>query len=124
MFPIARPSPLLPCLLAASLAILAGGQARASAQDNTGSVILRMCKSGDKVKMLSLMCRSYLNGYLDAALCCSRGKAPFCLDDAGREGAPAAVVGWIEAHPESLEQPAGEVLKKALAARFPCTERK
>jgi len=34
------------------------------------------------------------------------------------------LVEWIEAHPESLTQPAAEVLQKALAEHFPCKGRK
>lgn len=89
-----------------------------------GSVILRMCKSADKVKTLSMMCHSYLDGYIDAAHHYGKGKAAFCLDAGDRNKAPAALADWIEAHPESLNQPAAEVLQKALAARFPCKGRK
>jgi len=34
------------------------------------------------------------------------------------------LVEWIETHPESLTQPAAEVLQKALAEHFPCKGRK
>ena len=89
-----------------------------------GSVILRMCKSADKVKALSVMCHSYLDGYLDAARHYGKGRAAFCLAEGERKRAPAAVVEWIEAHPESLNQPAAEVLQRALAAHFPCVARR
>jgi hypothetical protein len=85
-----------------------------------GSVILRMCKRADKVKTLSVMCHSYLDGYIDAAHYYGKAKATFCLDARDRNVAPGALVEWIDAHPESLTQPAAEVLQQALAARFPC----
>lgn len=114
---------LLPALLSAML--FAFSPARAGVvQDNNGSVILRMCKSGDKVKILSVMCRSYINGHIDAAQHYGKGKPPFCISHDDREQAPAALVTWIEAHPESQSRPAGEVLQKALAERFACAGRK
>jgi len=88
-----------------------------------GSVILRMCKSADKVKTLSVMCHSYIDGYIDAAHHYGKGNAAFCLDSRNRNVAPGALVQWIDAHPESLTQPAAEVLQKALAERFPCKGR-
>lgn len=124
MFSLAPISRLLPLLLSAWIGLLPNHHAQASAQDNTGSVILRMCKSGDKVKMLSLMCRSYLNGHIDATQHYAKGKASFCLGQSEREQAPAAVVTWIEAHPESLNKPAAAVLQQALTERFPCKGRK
>jgi len=89
-----------------------------------GSVILRMCKSADTVKTLSVMCHSYLDGFIDAAHHYGKGKAAFCLDARDRNVAPGALVEWIDAHPESLTQPAAEVMQQALAARFPCKGRK
>lgn len=123
MYPIVRVLHFLPLLLSASVGLFSGNHVLASAQDNTGSVLLRMCKSGDKVKMLSLMCRSYFNGHVDAVQHYGKGKAAFCLRENDREQAPAAVVAWIEAHPESLRQPAAAVLQKALSERFPCKGR-
>jgi hypothetical protein len=90
----------------------------AAPQGNDGSVVLRMCKGADKVKALSVMCHSYLNGYMDAAR--HYGKAGFCLGEGDKEKAPAALVAWITAHPDSQSQPAGSVLHKALAEHFPC----
>ncbi len=89
-------------------------------QGNDGSVILRMCKGADKVKALSVMCHSYLNGYIDAAHHFGKGKAAFCLEGGDKEKAPGALTEWIGAHPESLKQSAGVVLQKALTERFPC----
>ena len=94
------------------------------AHGKNGSVILRMCQSADKVKALSVMCHSYLDGYLDAAQHHAPGKTGYCLTDADRKRVPAAVVEWIGTHPEALNLPAGEVLQKALAAHFPCKKRK
>lgn len=93
-------------------------------QGKNGSVILSMCKSADRVKTLFVMCHSYLDGYIDAAHHYGKGKAAFCLDDADRQKAPKALVAWIGAHPESLTQPAGEVMQKALTEHFPCKGRK
>jgi hypothetical protein len=115
----------LPLILSvcAGLCFLAPAHA-SDAHGKNGSVILRMCKSADTVKMLSVMCRSYLDGYLEAAHHFNRGKLAFCLDADDKQKAPAELVAWIEAHPESLNRPAGEVLQKSLTERFPCRGRK
>lgn len=117
---VVRPR-LLPTALCvwAGLSFFVPAQASGLAGNN-GSVVLRMCKSADKVKTLSVMCHSYLDGHIDAAHHYGKGKAAFCLGPADRERAPEAVVAWIGAHPESLTQPAGEVMQKALTERFPC----
>jgi hypothetical protein len=115
----------LPVILSACAGLLFLAPAYASdAHGKNGSVILRMCKSGDAVKMLSVMCRSYLDGYLEAAHHFNRGKLAFCLDAEDRQKAPAELVAWIEGHPQSLSRPAGEVLQNALTERFPCKGRK
>jgi hypothetical protein len=64
------------------------------------------------------------DGYLDAAHHYGKGQPGFCLSDGDRGKAPGAMVAWISAHPESLSQPAGEVVRKALTDRFPCGGRK
>jgi hypothetical protein len=87
---------------------------------NDGSVILRMCKGADKVKALSTMCHSYLNGYIDAAHYFGKGKTPFCLVAGDKEKLPTTLVSWIASHPEALHQPAGAVLQQALTEHFPC----
>jgi hypothetical protein len=99
-------------------ALIAQGAVASAPQGDDGSVLLRMCKGADKVKALSVMCHSYLNGYLEAAR--HYGKAGFCLGQGDKEKAPAALVAWITAHPESQSQPAGSVLGKAFAEHFPC----
>jgi hypothetical protein len=115
----------LPAILCAGLGLFFSVPAQASdLQGKNGSVILRMCKSADTVKMLSVMCQGYLDGYLDASHYYGKGKAAFCLEGGDRQKAPGALVEWIEVHPESLSQPAAEVLQKALAERFPCKGRK
>lgn len=92
---------------------------QASASD--GKMILSMCQGADKVKALSVMCHSYLNGYLDAARYVAKdGKPPFCLGDGDKERAPASIVEWINTHAEAKTQPAGGVMLKALSERFPC----
>ena len=87
---------------------------------NDGSVILRMCKGADKVKALSVMCHSYLNGYIDGAHHFSKGKVAFCLGAGDKEKVPSALVAWIGANQAALKQPAGAVLQQALLASFPC----
>lgn len=108
---------------------VAGEQANAGKSNdikgNDGSVLLRMCKGADKVRALSVMCHSYLNGYLDAAHFFGKvGKTGFCLGAGDKEKVPNALVEWIGAHPESQSQPAGAVLQKALGERFPCAGKK
>jgi len=116
---------VLPTLLSVWLGLFFCVPAQASElHGRNGSVILRMCKSADTVKTLSVMCHSYLDGYIDAAHHYGKGKAAFCLDARDRNVAPRALVEWIDAHPESLTQPAVKVLQQALAARFPCKGRK
>lgn len=95
------------------------------ASGNDGSVVLRMCRGADKVKALSVMCHSYLNGFIDGAHYYGKdGKASFCLGDGDKEKAPGALVAWITAHPESQAQQAGAVLQMALSEHFPCKGRK
>lgn len=117
--------PIRTILLAlCALAILPSALAGAS-PGNDGSIILRMCRGADKVKALSVMCHSYLNGFMDGARYYAKdGKLPFCLEDGDKEKASGALVDWIAAHPESQAQPAGAVLQKALAEHFPCKGRK
>jgi hypothetical protein len=111
----------LPVTLSVCAALFALAPVHASdAHGKNGSVILRMCKSADTVKMLSVMCRSYLDGYMEASHHFNRGKQAFCLDAGDKQRAPAQLVAWIEAHPQSLNRPAGEVLQKALTELFPC----
>lgn len=121
MYPIVVNSRFLPALLSAWVGLFLCAPAEASdIHAKNGSVILRMCKSADKVKILSVMCNAYLDGYIDAAHHYGKGKAAFCLADADRKTAPGMLVKWIEAHPESLTQPAVDVLQRALTERFPC----
>lgn len=98
--------------------------ARATAVVTDGAAILRMCQGADKVKSLSVMCHSYLNGYLDTTVwhaAQARGKAPaFCLDPGAKQAMAAKVVLWLKAHPMDLTQPAPELLGRALKDLFPC----
>jgi len=115
----------LPAILSAWVGLSFFVNAQASSfHGKNGSVILRMCKSADTVKALSVMCHSYLDGYLDAAHHYGKDKALFCLEDDDKKKVPRALVEWIDTHPESLTQPAAAVLQKALTARFPCKGRK
>lgn len=111
-------------LLCAVSGLAAGGQSN-ELKGNDGSVVLRMCKGADKVRALSVMCHSYLNGYIDAARYYGKaGKTGFCLEEGDKEKVPNALVDWIGAHPESQSQPAGAVLQQALTERFPCKGKK
>lgn len=122
---IAVKSRLLPVILSVWGGLFLFVDVRASeVQGKNGSVILRMCKSAESVKMLSVMCHGYLDGYLDASQHYGKGKAAFCLEPDDRKKAPGMLVEWIEAHPDSLNQPAGEVMHQALTAHFPCKGRK
>lgn len=115
----------LPAILSVWVSLSFFVDAQASGfQGNNGSVILSMCKSADRVKTLFVMCHSYPDGYIDAAHHYGKGKAGFCLEDGDKKKAPKALVAWIGAHPESLTQPAAEVLQKALTEHFPCKGRK
>jgi hypothetical protein len=92
---------------------------------NDGGMILRMCRGADKVKALSVMCHSYLNGFMDGARYYAKDdKLTFCLMDGDKEKVSGVLVDWIAAHPESQTQPAGAVLQKALSEHFPCKGRK
>jgi hypothetical protein len=108
------------------LCALAGAPAPALATGvgHDGAAILRMCQGADKVKSLSVMCHSYLNGYLDTThwhAAQAKGKAPaFCLDAGAKEAMPAKVVLWLRAHPMDLTHPAPEILGRALKDLFPC----
>ena len=114
--------PLVPNLFLLVLLAVAGPS---RATGNDGSVVLRMCRGADKVKALSVMCHSYLNGFIDGAHHYGRdGKVSFCLGEGDKEKAPGALVDWIAAHPEAQTQPAGAVLQKALTERFPCKGKK
>ncbi|MBI1282779.1 MAG: hypothetical protein GC183_00395 [Thiobacillus sp.] len=123
MHSIAIKTPWVPAILSASLFLCASAQA-GDREGADGTVILRMCKGADSVKMLSVMCLSYINGYADAAHYYGKGKAAFCLGTDERKQAPGMVVKWIEAHPQALTEPAAEVLQKALSAQFSCKPRK
>lgn len=107
-------------LTLASGGLLAQAAESGAMPANDGSVILRMCKGADRVKALSVMCHSYLNGHIDAAHHYGKGKATFCLASGDKEKAPGALVAWIDAHPQALKQTAGAVLQQALTEKFPC----
>jgi hypothetical protein len=121
MHPIEVKPGFLPLLVSAWLGLgFCMPALAADLHDRNGSVILRMCKSADTVKTLSVMCHSYLDGHIDAAHHYRKSKPAFCLDARDRNRAPGVLVEWIDAHPESLNQPAAEVMQRALSERFPC----
>ncbi len=102
--------------------LLIGAPAHAAPQD--ASALLRMCQGADKVKALSVMCHSYLNGYLDTAASYEKGRLPFCIAEGDKLRMPTEVVSWLRLHPELAREAAPAVLKKALSERFPCQPRK
>lgn len=113
-------------LLAAALAALPVVFVHTHAQASVGhdgKAILRMCQGADKVKALSVMCHSYLNGYLDMAAwqaSQSGQKTGHCLDVHAKEGMPAKLVLWLRAHPGEQATPAPALLGRALKDLYPC----
>lgn len=89
-----------------------------------GSALQRMCQGADKVRALSVMCYSYLNGYLDTTMVYEKGRMPFCIHDGDKERMPGEIVDWLRTHPEAMKEAAPLALKKALSERFPCGARK
>lgn len=117
---IALPTPAAALLALAALT----ATPTAGAAGHDGTAILRMCQGADKVKSLSVMCHSYLNGYLDTTAWHDReakGKrAPFCLGAGDKEKLPGKLVLWLRAHPAEHAKPAPEILGKVLRDLFPC----
>lgn len=107
-------------LLALSCLWVAASQA--APQD--ASALQRMCQGADKVRALSVMCHSYLNGYLDTVAMYEKGHSSFCLASGDKERVPTELVSWLRLHPELAKEPAPLVLKKALGERFPCKQKK
>jgi hypothetical protein len=85
----------------------------------TGEGLLKMCTGAEKVKMLGMMCHSYLNGHLDTAMYLNKG-GKFCLGPGDKERLPTVVVTWLNAHPDHLKKPAPEALGKLLPENYPC----
>lgn len=96
----------------------------AVANPQDASALLRMCQGADKVKALSVMCHSYLNGYLDTSAVYEKGRPGYCLAEGDKQRMPTEVVSWLRLHPELTKEAAPVVLKKALVERFPCSGRK
>lgn len=108
--------------LAAITAVLAASVASASTNERmsqTGENLLRMCNGADKVKMLGMMCHSYLNGYIDTAQYYDKG-GHFCLGEGDKQRLPVVVITWMHAHPDHFSKPAPEALGKLLAENYPC----
>jgi len=61
------------------------GRPASEVHGKDGSVILRMCKSAESVKMLSVMCPGHLDGYRDASQHYGKGNADFCLEPADKK---------------------------------------
>jgi len=106
------------------LGFLGAGPGHASAQGLDGSVLLRTCQAAAQVKALSVICQTYINGFLDTAAYYESGSGKpgpsFCLAEPDKERIPTVVVAWLNAHPEYLKQPAPATLHKALSDNFPC----
>ncbi|NWG87440.1 MAG: hypothetical protein HXY26_08040 [Hydrogenophilaceae bacterium] len=106
------------------IGLLAGSAAVAAETGQNGASLLQMCSGADKVRVLSVMCHSYSNGFIEAtrfhaANGAKVGKA-FCLSQADHARLPAEVVNWLQVHPEQAKEPAAAVLHQVLVARFPC----
>ncbi|TCS74057.1 hypothetical protein EDC61_101281 [Sulfuritortus calidifontis] len=102
---------------------LASGAAVAETGQN-GASLLQMCRGAGKVQVLSVMCHSYANGFIEATrFHAGNGAKPgraFCLSEADHARLPGEIVTWLQAHPEQAKQPAAAVLNEVLVNRFPC----
>jgi hypothetical protein len=101
--------------------------AGASGAGLDGAVLLRTCQGAAQVKALSVICQSYLNGFIDTAAYYESGGRTgpaFCLGDADKERIPTVLVVWLNAHPEYLKQPAPAVLHQVLSDNFPCRKKR
>lgn len=108
--------------LVALLAALAASPAGAVVDGHmaqTGEGLLKMCNGADRVKMLGMMCHSYLNGYIDTVQFYGKG-GRFCLGEGDKQRLPVVVITWMNAHPEHHKKPAPEALGKLLAENYPC----
>jgi len=111
-------------VVACVLGIPGAGLGHASTQGFDGSVLLRTCQAAAQVKALSVICQTYINGFLDTTAYDESGRAKpapsFCLAEPDKERLPTVVVVWLNAHPEYLKQPAPAALRSALSDNFPC----
>lgn len=108
--------------LAAFLAVLAPAVALAEGAGHaiqTGEGLVKMCIVGRKVKALSTMCHSYLNGYLDAVLYQDKDSR-ICLAPGDKLELPDKVILWVGTHPDYHKRPAPEALGKLLAEKYSC----
>jgi hypothetical protein len=105
-------------VLLAALAPLAHAEMAGHAIQ-TGDGLVKMCNGADKVKALSMMCHSYLNGYIDTAMVYDK-KALFCLGAGDKQRLPVVVITWLNAHPDHLGKPAPVALGKLLVENYPC----
>ncbi|MDD3530319.1 MAG: Rap1a/Tai family immunity protein [Gallionellaceae bacterium] len=108
----------LAAILAALVPAVAGANVAGHAIQ-TGEGLAKMCNGADKVKALSMMCHSYLNGYIDAAMHYDSG-GRFCLGTGDKQRLPVVVITWLNAHPDHMKKPAPEALGKLLAENYPC----
>lgn len=85
----------------------------------SGESLLKMCNGAERVKMLGMMCHSYLNGYIDTATVYDSG-GKFCLGVGDKQRLPTVVVTWLNAHPDHFKKPAPLALGKLLSENYPC----
>ncbi|TCJ11501.1 hypothetical protein EZJ19_15655 [Parasulfuritortus cantonensis] len=85
----------------------------------TGEALVKMCSGAERVKMLGMMCHSYLNGYIDTATVFNKG-GRFCLRPDDKQFLPSRVASWLRAHPDLLSRPAPEALNRFLPEYYPC----
>jgi hypothetical protein len=111
-------------LAAWAMAIGLVAEAAAAAGGQNGASLLQMCRGAGKVQVLSVMCHSYANGFIEATRFhagngAKLGRA-FCLSEVDHARLPGEIVAWLQAHPEQAKQPAAAVLNEVLVQRFPC----
>ena len=121
-------------LLGALLA-LATGTLPVSAQGLSTARLDELCRRRTSVAWREAgqwLCPAYLRGMIDGARLQAvhtagmagdpRRLMQFCVTEAVTvDEALGAVIGYIDAHPESRQAPAAATVYVALAARWPCT---
>lgn len=92
----------------------------------TGADLVELCGAGE-ASTEALQAVSFCYGFLEGvynvheALAASDGIRLVCPPEGTtREAAAATFVAWSEAHPDSLDQPALDVVFRSWMADFPC----
>ncbi|MFA5083472.1 MAG: Rap1a/Tai family immunity protein [Hydrogenophilaceae bacterium] len=109
----------LAAIAMAALALSGSVAATTEHSVQTGEGLMKMCNGADRIKMLGMMCHSYLNGYIDTASFYGKG-GRFCLGSGDKQRLPVVVITWLNAHPDHLHKPAPEAIGKLLADNYPC----